>query len=130
MRSLFAVILLLAPAPLLAQSLNCYAPTSQAELTGCAAQAHAAADQDLNLAWRMAMAQARAQDAYLQAGEVPSAQMLRDAQRTWIAFRDQACAAESTIVRGGSMQNMLLYVCLERLTRNRTEDLRLFGEQN
>lgn len=129
MRSFLALLLLLIPAPLLAQSLNCTAPGTQAELTGCAAQAHAASDAFLNQAWRKAMDAARAQDAYLRAGDVPSAQMLRDAQRAWITYRDQACDAESTIARGGSMQNMLVYICLERLTRRRTEDLRLFAEQ-
>lgn len=129
MRSFLALLLLLIPAPLLAQSLNCTAPGTQAELTECAAQAHTASDAFLNQAWRKAMDAARAQDAYLRAGDVPSAQMLRDAQRAWITYRDQACDAESTIARGGSMQNMLVYICLERLTRRRTEDLRLFAEQ-
>jgi uncharacterized protein YecT (DUF1311 family) len=78
----------------------------------------------------MAMAAAKAQDEFLEDGDVPSAKMLRNAQRSWITYRDQACEAESTMARGGSMQPMIALFCLERLTRTRTEDLRLFGETN
>ena len=53
-----------------------------------------------------------------------------DAQRAWIVFRDQACEAESLLARGGTMQPQLFHVCLARLTRQRTEDLRIFGEVN
>ena len=56
--------------------------------------------------------------------------MLRDAQRAWITYRDLACAAESTLVRGGSMEPLMYYSCLERETRSRTESLRIFGETN
>ena len=123
-----AVILALAPAALGAQTLDCQAPQTQIEMTGCAAQAHAKADAALNAAFRLAVAQARRMDAG-QPGLTPSNEdMLRDAQRAWIPYRDKACASESTLARGGSMQNQLFYLCLERLTQDRTRDLTLFGE--
>jgi uncharacterized protein YecT (DUF1311 family) len=113
-----------------AQELNCLNPQTQIEMTGCAAQEYEAADADLNLAYGLAMDMARRLDQGLSADQVPAATILRDAQRAWIPFRDQACTAESLLARGGSLQNQLYYVCLERLTRHRTEDLRLFGEVN
>lgn len=112
-----------------AQTLDCTNPTSQVEMTGCAALAYEAADGDLNLAYRIARDRAGKMDAYLAEDEVPARIILRDAQRAWIAFRDKACEAESLLARGGTMQNQLFYICLERLTRARTEDLRLFGEE-
>jgi uncharacterized protein YecT (DUF1311 family) len=122
---------LAAALPARAQQVDCSAAQTQMDLTFCAQQAWMAADEDLNLAWGLAMAAARAQDAaYLPPGAPPAADMLRAAQRTWITFRDQACAAESNLARGGSMQPMLDFSCRERLTRQRTEDLRYYGEMN
>ncbi|WP_415919869.1 lysozyme inhibitor LprI family protein [Tateyamaria sp. SN6-1] len=117
------------PAGAMAQSVNCAAPVNQVEMTFCAGQAYEAADGDLNLAYRMAMDQARALDSH--DPQTPSnADLMRDAQRAWIPFRDAACSAESTLARGGSMQNQLFLMCMERLTRARTEDLRFYGEVN
>ena len=103
---------------------------TQMDMNFCAAQSYGYADEDLNLAYQLARAQAKQMDEYLQEGEVPAATMLRDAQRAWITFRDLACDVESTLVRGGSMQPLIYYSCLERETRNRTESLRYFGETN
>lgn len=111
-----------------AQELDCTNPTSQVEMTGCAARSHEAADTALNTAYRAAMARARQQDEYLTEGQVPSATMLRDAQRAWITFRDGACDTESTMARGGTLQNQLFFICLERLTKHRTEDLKIFAD--
>ncbi len=124
-----AVLVILA-SPVAVQALDCPDATSQAEMTGCASRAYEAADGDLNLAYKLAMERARSMDEYLQDGQVPAVDILRDAQRAWLPFRDQACEAESLMARGGTMQNMIFFMCLERLTRNRTEDLRIFGELN
>ncbi len=96
-------------------------------MTGCAARAHETADAKLNAAYRLAVKQAKSQDQYLDAGQVPSQTMLRDAQRAWITYRDRACETESTLARGGTMQNQIFFICMERLTKNRARDLMLFG---
>ena len=112
-----------------AQQLDCTNPMSQVEMTGCAAQGYEAADAELNAVWPDAMAQARRMDDGMD--WAPSnATLLRDAQRAWITYRDRACEAESTVMRGGTAQNMVYYGCLERLTRDRTEDLRYFAFVN
>ena len=59
---------------------------------------------------------------------VLGAAALRDAQRAWIAFRDRACEVEGMRYEGGSIQPMIVAGCLERLTRARSEDLRLLAE--
>lgn len=122
------VSLTLTAVPALAQ--DCANPTSQFEMTHCAGIMFDAADGDLNHAYRLAIDAARQMDQYLGAGEVTNTAMLRDAQRAWIPFRDKACAAESNLARGGTMQSMLALNCKERLTRQRTEDLRFFGENH
>jgi uncharacterized protein YecT (DUF1311 family) len=126
----YLVALLSMAAPLSAQEVDCNNAMTQMDMNFCAAQSYGYADEDLNLAYQLARAQAKQMDEYLQEGEVPAATMLRDAQRAWITFRDLACEVESTLVRGGSMQPLIYYSCLERETRNRTESLRYFGETN
>ena len=129
MRKILIALGLLA-SPLAAQEVDCTNATTQMEMNFCAAQFYGYADEDLNFAYKLAMAQAKEMDKYIAADELPSATMLRDAQRAWITYRDLACAAESTLVRGGSMEPLMYYSCLERETRSRTESLRIFGETN
>lgn len=130
-RSEAALALLLLGTPAAAQDVNCAETVTQIEMTYCAEQAWRAADEDLNLAWRLAIDEARAIQSALPAdAPVDIEEDLRRAQRVWIEFRDLACAAESHMAWGGSMMPMLVYACRERLTRQRTEDLRLFGEVN
>ncbi|MEY8839795.1 lysozyme inhibitor LprI family protein [Cribrihabitans sp. XS_ASV171] len=126
----FSACLALAATGAAAQEVNCTDPQSQMEMTACASLAYEAADGDLNAAWPLAMDMARRLDQSLQPDQKPAVEILRDAQRQWIAFRDAACSAESLLARGGTMQNQLFYICMERLTRQRTEDLRRFGEVN
>lgn len=113
-----------------AQALDCSDPQNQQSMNQCAYQAWQAADDNLNLAYGKAMATAKNIDQYIEPDEVPSATLLRDAQRFWIPFRDKACEVQSNMARGGTMQPLLLYGCMERLTRQRTEQLREFGEVN
>lgn len=129
MRFLIAILMLCA-SPLAAENLNCADPITQSDMNRCAHQSYLAADEDLNLAYQMAVAFAKQLDEYLPEGATPAVILLRDAQRAWIPFRDKACELESTIVRGGSMQPLIHASCLERETRARTEALRLFAETN
>ncbi|MGR3436870.1 MAG: lysozyme inhibitor LprI family protein [Shimia sp.] len=115
-----------------AQELDCTAPQVQIEMTACAERAWQDADRMLNAVYRDAIAAARSIDQG--AAEMGMArpdgsteERLREAQRSWIAFRDRACGVEGDLAFGGSMRPMLVYACWERLTLRRTEDLRFFG---
>ncbi|HHB81427.1 MAG TPA: DUF1311 domain-containing protein [Aliiroseovarius sp.] len=110
------------------QAQSCSNPMDQSTMTRCAYEDWQAADVALNAMWKRAMAAARGMDAYTPAGEATTSASLLAAQRTWITFRDQACLAESLLMRGGSAQPMLEYGCKARLTRARTEDLRNFAD--
>lgn len=129
MRGLAALLAFIA-APGLAADLDCENAMTQFEMNRCAHQSYVLADEDLNLAYKMAMDMARATDEYLEDGQEPAAIMLRDAQRAWITFRDKACALESSMFRGGSMAPLVYSTCLERETRARTEALRFYAEVN
>lgn len=113
-----------------AQELDCETPITQVEMTGCAGRAAEAADQTLNETWQRAIEVVKTRDTADPGYDPSSEQILREAQRSWISFRDQACSAEATIARGGTMASQLFLICLERLTLRRTEDLRLFATTN
>lgn len=113
MRLILALLLL--PLPLAAQEADCANAVTQAQMTQCAAQDLGAADDALNAAFGKAMNRMGSMDG----GE----DVLRRAQRAWIAFRDAACAAEGLPYAGGSMQGMVVVNCKTRLTDARTVDL-------
>jgi uncharacterized protein YecT (DUF1311 family) len=48
---------------------------------------------------------------------------LREAQRSWIAFRDLECAFDTLGTKDGSIHPMEAALCLTRLTSQRTADL-------
>ncbi|MEC3861012.1 lysozyme inhibitor LprI family protein [Mesobacterium sp. TK19101] len=112
--------------PVGAQQIDCASPMTQSGMTICAGRDFKTADAELNATWQQAVAAARQMDQYLEAGDVPAETTLRDAQRAWISFRDKACEAEALSVRGGSMHPQVVMFCMERLTRARTEDLKIF----
>ncbi len=127
---ILAAVAVLLPITGSAQSPDCSAPQTQMDMNDCASRAYASADAELNNIWKIAIRDAKNRDTYLEVGDIPSEDMLRTAQRTWIEYRDQACLAESTIARGGSIQPLIQYICLERLTLNRVEDLEFFQGPN
>lgn len=128
MRLLLA--LLLVPLPALAQenTVNCAEAVTQVDMTYCADRAWKLADEDLNLAYGFAQAMMKQIDAALPQDQRGAEQALREAQRAWIGFRDAGCKAEGYRAAGGSMQPMVVASCLERVTRARTEELRMLGE--
>lgn len=123
MRAIILAALL--PLPLAAQGYDCANATSQSVLNGCAGQAFDVADAELNDAYEGAMAAAGVVD---EDGARGLQGALREAQRLWIPFRDAACEAEAAIYEGGSMQPMVRYDCLERVTYARAQDLLSFTD--
>jgi uncharacterized protein YecT (DUF1311 family) len=101
------------------------------EMNLCAYQAYQAADGDLNVDYKRAMAYLKQADLdYLPEGAVPGVIMLRDAQRAWIKFRDKNCEVETLAFRGGTIVPLIRATCLEEMTRARSEQLRRIWEEN
>jgi uncharacterized protein YecT (DUF1311 family) len=118
-----AVALLLFALPASAQDIDCPTAEAQVELTFCAEQEWIAADAELNDAYKAAMAVMKEVDASQGTGEKAAAGFLRQAQRDWISYRDNACAAEAYPMHGGSAEPMVIYSCRARLTQERTMGL-------
>ena len=53
--------------------------------------------------------------------------LLRRAQKSWIAYRTATCAFESSAVQGGSAQPMVKWQCAARMTRARVVELNAIG---
>jgi uncharacterized protein YecT (DUF1311 family) len=121
-RALLFMLLLAAPAAAQEQEIDCERDVQtgvQSILNECAALAWEEEDAKLNAAYRDAIARVEGS---------PTEDLLRQAQRDWVTFRDSACAAEAALVEGGSMQPMMRYFCLAGLTRDRTEGLRTIAD--
>jgi len=128
---IFAAAIVVAMSVGMAAAQDCSNPNiDQNTMNQCAYQGWQAADAELNAVWKRAMAVAKRMDDYTPNGELPTSKVLLNAQRAWIPFRDQACEAESNLMRGGSAQPLLKYGCMERLTRARTADLRYYADLN
>jgi uncharacterized protein YecT (DUF1311 family) len=126
----FALALTMLALPAGAQDIDCSNPMAQVELTYCAEQDWIATDNDLNEAYKVAMAAMKAVDAGLDADQRGAVENLRNAQRAWITFRDAACAAEGYLMHGGTAEPMVIYSCRARLTAQRAEDLFYLGAVN
>jgi uncharacterized protein YecT (DUF1311 family) len=109
------------------QDHHCDDPQHQADMNACAAIDFEAADAELNAVWSDVIAGAREMDAEIDRAfdQAPtSEEVLREAQRAWIIFRDAQCTYEGHEARGGSMEAMIYNGCRARLTRERTAQLR------
>ncbi len=114
-----------------AQDWNCsdFDNLPQQGMNYCVQQEFVTADAELNRVYKRVrtILRSTAYDAARSDGRT-EAEALRDAQRAWIAYRDQACAMEGIHFRGGSMEPLLVAACLRRLTERRTQDLWLLVE--
>lgn len=111
-------------APVAAQDPDCDYAETQVELNACAKYDYERMDADLNDAYQEAMAVAKDVDADLPRAERGAVEKLRAAQRVWITYRDAVCDSEAFAVQGGSMEPMVWYGCLARLSLARAGDLR------
>ncbi|SLN29815.1 hypothetical protein AQS8620_00916 [Aquimixticola soesokkakensis] len=127
-RGVFAVVFTLLADGAAAQEVDCSDPDTQMELTFCAQQDWQAADAALNDMYKRAMVVLSQIDESEGADQPYAMTYLRDAQRAWITFRDNACAAEGYRAHGGSMEPMLIYGCRARLTEQRVQDLHLLTQ--
>ena len=118
-----AAVVVAMAAPGQAQEVNCASAGTQNEMTFCAEQDWVAADAGLNAIYQQALAVLQQIDADLPKADRVGANFLRQAQRDWVSFRDNACAAEGWPVQGGSAEPMVIYACRARLTRERSAGL-------
>jgi len=75
------------------------------------------ADSELNSVYQKALASAAGYTA-------EDVRNLRDAERKWILYRDAACKAERGLLGLGTAGPATQSICLIRITKQRTDDLR------
>jgi len=88
---------------------------SQSAMNGCAHRQYAEADARLNARYRELISQLSDNTAHRQ--------MLVEAQRRWIDFRDAECRFNASSVEGGSAQPMVYSLCLTDVTARRSSEL-------
>ncbi|NNM75338.1 DUF1311 domain-containing protein [Sphingomonas sp. ID1715] len=105
---------------------NCDDAVTQRDMNFCAGKDYAAADAALNRQWARTSTAMKAADRDFNrpdGGPGYHAALLAG-QRAWLKYRDAHCVSEGYGARGGSMAPMLLNLCLAKLTKERTEQLR------
>lgn len=118
---------LLTEAPVSAQDepeVDCEKAVTQMEMTYCAEQDFAEADDQLNAQYKLTRQAMKDWDADSSDGLGSAADALLASQRAWLAFRDAQCAFQGYQARGGTMEPMLIYGCQAELSRQRTQQLK------
>ena len=98
---------------------ECGGNLNQHELNECFDRVYRRADAELNAVYRHLAGNLGASDegkAYVG--------LLQAAERAWVTFRDQECEFETAVTRGGSIHPMEVSICLTRLTRERSKELK------
>ena len=93
---------------------ECGAKSSQSEMNACFAQILQSVDAELNREYAKLMD--RLKDAAAQ-------NLLRDAERAWLAYRDKHCAFVSSAAEGGRVRPSINALCVADLTKERTKQL-------
>jgi uncharacterized protein YecT (DUF1311 family) len=115
--AMLATPLLLAGAPAQADDadgIDCNNAMAQNDMNICADKDYRKADAALNRTYKDTL---KGQDAH-------TTDLLRKAQRAWIAFRDAECVYQNVENEGGSIYPMVYAGCLTRLTKLRTQQLK------
>jgi uncharacterized protein YecT (DUF1311 family) len=111
-------------------------PISQRQMDDCVAFQYKEADAHLNKVYQKAVqymtddlvrAQKQRDQKQIKYEETAIAS-LREAERTWISYRDIQCKAAAQQYEGGSMAPMIYSQCLTTLTEHRTADLKSIYE--
>ena len=111
-------------------------PISQRQMDDCAAFRYKQADAHLNKVYRkavqymtddLARAQKKGDERQIKYEEAAMAS-LKEAERTWISYRDIQCKAAAHQYEGGSMAPIIYSQCLTTATEHRTADLKSIYE--
>lgn len=105
---------------------GCANATSQVDMNRCAQAALQRADAAMTREWQASYARMKAEDAAntSRGGGFGYAAAALASQRAWLKFRDTQCVLEAGRYAGGSMQPLARANCLERLTKERAQQLR------
>ena len=104
--------------------LDCIHPTSTMEIDICMSREYERADVELDATYRRTRAQLlRMEDEDACSACHGMTDSLVEAQRHWVAFRDNDCSAAYALAADGSGRNQARFGCLIGHTRTRTRQL-------
>lgn len=92
----------------------CANAQTQTEMTICAGKEYKAAEVVLNQVYRQLVAMLDEEEK----------SQLKEAQTSWLKYRDTNCEFVADQYKGGSIRPMILGYCLAEMTSNRTAELR------
>jgi len=110
---------------------DCENAVTQADMNQCAHHGFAASDAALNAQWKITSEVMKQRDENyggeqdIWRGHFVS---LLQSQFAWINYRSAQCRSEGYLARGGSMETMLVSICLANLTKQRTQQLNKLAE--
>jgi uncharacterized protein YecT (DUF1311 family) len=87
---------------------------TQLDMNESASKKYKKADLELNKSYKLLTSKLDASEKSL----------LKIAQNNWIKYRDAHCKFEANQYEGGSMQPLILFTCLEEVTKKRTAELK------
>lgn len=87
---------------------------TQAEASECAYREYQAADAEMNKAYSQLVSKI----------DADARARLKEAELSWIKYRDANCRYESSFYLGGTMRPMIESFCLARMTKARTAEIR------
>ena len=120
---ILGITFLTMPRKLFAENINpnCQSPETQTDMNICAGLDAQKADQQLNQVYKQLKARIT---------DPQSIKELINAETAWIKFRDNDCKFAAGLNRGGSIAPMMYSLCVEKLTKQRTEQLKGYLQNN
>ena len=97
---------------------SCQGTGDQTEITDCYAREFRKTDAQLNAVYK----------SLLVALDAEHQTLLRKAQRAWLTFRDADCNLDASEALHGSMEGMLVFMCMDAMTEKRIKDLQSLNE--
>jgi uncharacterized protein YecT (DUF1311 family) len=111
---------------------DCARVGSPVELRECALIELERIEVKLNRQWPITLKWVRAGDQYINRkyDDGPSSELaLREAQRSWLKYRELSCKSEGYQSRGGSDEWLVRRHCLTRLTKQRITELQDYAPE-
>jgi uncharacterized protein YecT (DUF1311 family) len=115
-----AWLILFLAVPLASQKQDgCANASTQMQMDACSKEGFDLADRELNQAYSAAQRALGPEDRA----------RLTKAEKSWLAYRDDDCAAEASLYEGGSIKPTIKTACLDKLSRERTVEIKRIYEQ-
>lgn len=104
-----------------AQAIDCADPIGTTQINECADRRFQRVDAAMNAQWAITVASVREIGA-------DALKLLRNAQHSWIRYRDEHCLAEGRIAENGAHPELVMADCKAELTAMRIKQLKSLAE--